>query len=808
MKISYNWLKDYLDIDLAPEKVAEILTSTGLEVEGMEQVQSIEGGLQGLVIGAVESAEKHPNADKLTLTKVNVGGEELLQIVCGAPNVAAGQKVVVATVGTTLYPTEGDPFKIKKGKMRGEVSMGMICAEDEIGIGTDHDGIIVLDENAPVGEPVTAVIPVETDTIFEIGLTPNRSDATGHIGVAKDLLAALRTNENYTGNVKMPNVDNFAVDNKDWAIPVEVENVEACPRYTGVSISGVTIKESPDWLQQKLKSIGLVPISNVVDITNFILHELGQPLHAFDADEIVGKKVIVKNLTDQSTFVTLDEKERKLSQEDLMICDGEGKGMCIGGVFGGIKSGVKDTTKNIFLESACFNPVSIRKTSKRHDLRTDAATRFEKGVDPNGAVYALKRAAMMIKELAGGQIASDIVDIYPNKVESEPIKVRFARVNLLAGIEISSDRIIEILNNLEMDIVETTDEHIVVKVPTNKVDVLREIDVIEEIFRIYSYNKIEFSEQLNSTLAHLQPVDRKFEIKNLISNYLVGKDFLEMMNNSISKSVYYDEKETDVVKILNSLTTELDVLRKNMLFSGLEVIAYNQNRKNNDLKLFEFGTTYWIDEQQNYQEQENLSLFLTGIDRQENWWQEHADNSFFDLKQSVHNALQKMGIQRYQVKELDSPHFAYGLEYGMGDRSLVQFGLVHPSLVHKMDVKGEVWHALFNWNNILKCLKPKQFNYEALPKFPSVKRDMALIVDQSVRFGDIERLAQKNAKKLLQSINLFDVYEDPKLGENKKSYAVSFTFLDENKTLTKKEIDKTMNRLLKAFEKELGATLK
>lgn len=807
MKVSYNWLKDYLKIDMPAAEIGKILTGTGLEVEHIEQKQSIEGGLEGLVVGFVESAERHPNADKLSLTKVNVGGDELLQIVCGAPNVAAGQKVVVAQIGTMLYPVEGEPFKIKKGKIRGEASMGMICAEDEIGLGTDHDGIIVLDENVEIGKPASEVLPVEIDHIFEIGLTPNRSDATGHIGVAKDLLAALKTNEGYKGDLQLPDVSKFAVDNTDLTIPVEVKNVEACPRYTGVSISGVTVKESPEWLKKKLESIDLSPINNVVDITNFILHELGQPLHAFDADEIIGKKVIVKNLPNESAFTTLDEKERKLDGEDLMICN-EKEGMCIAGVFGGIKSGVKETTKNIFLESACFNPISIRKTSKRHDLRTDAATRFEKGVDPNIGVYALKRAAMLIKELAGGQIASEIVDVYPTKVECPEVKVRFKRVNLVSGNDIPATKVVDILTNLEMETVEKTDEYIIVKVPTNKVDVLREIDMIEEILRIYSYNKIEYSDKLVSTLSFKGATDKKAGIQEVVSDYLVGKDCMEMMNNSISRSVYYDEKDEEVVKILNSLTTELDVLRKNMLFSGLEVIAYNQNRKNGDLKLFEFGQTYWIDEQLEYKEQANLSIFLAGNDRTENWWQEHAENSFFDLKQIVNNILKKTGIQRYQTSEIEEDAFAYGLHYHQGKRSLAKLGLVNPLISQKMDVQGEVWYAILNWDNLVSNIKSQKIEFAPLLKYPSVKRDLALIVDKSVRFESIESIAAKGAKKLLKSVNLFDVYEDPKLGENKKSYAVSFTFLDENKTLTKKEIDKTMDRLLKQFEKQLGATLK
>ena len=815
MKISHNWLKDYIELDLAIEEISEILTDIGLEVEGLEKTQSIEGGLAGLVIGEVKTAEKHPNADRLKVTTVDVGEEELRQIVCGAPNVAAGQKVIVALPGTTLYPLGGDSFTIKEGKIRGEASLGMICAEDEIGIGQDHDGIIELDSAARVGAAATTVIPVETDYIIEIGLTPNRSDATNHIGVAKDLKAALKFNKGFTGEVKMPDVSKFKVDHKKLPIAVEVQDTKACPRYAGVSIANVTVKESPEWLKTKLKALGLNPINNIVDITNFVLHELGQPLHAFDLDQITGKKIVVKKEKANTKFITLDEQERKLHQEDLMICNTK-EGMCIAGVFGGIKSGVTDATKNIFLESACFDAVTIRKTSTRHTLRTDAATRFEKGVDPNGCVYALKRAALLIKELAGGEIASDIVDVYPNKVEKPEIMVRFSQVNRLAGIPIASKNIENILEAMEMEIVKQTAESITIKVPTNKVDVLREVDVIEEILRIYGYNNIPIGETVISTLSYQNQSDKNASIRKQIADYLAGSGFTEMMNNSISQSAYYEKAlpTEDVVPIANSLTSELDVLRRNMLFSGLEVISHNQKRKNFNIKVYEFGKTYQLKKSQegglgNYNESEHLSILVAGKNTEDNWKTDTRTTDFYDLKQSIHTILNRLGITEYKTNESEDETFTYGLQYVNNGQTLVEYGAVEPSIAQKMDADGAIFYADFNWLNCLKLAKRQKIEFAPLPKYPAVKRDLAMILDKSVSFGEIETIALKTAKKLLQSVYLFDVYEDEeKLGKGNKSYAVNFTFLDETKTLTKKEIDKLMDKLMQQFEKQLGAKQK
>ncbi|MGB1241164.1 MAG: phenylalanine--tRNA ligase subunit beta [Chitinophagales bacterium] len=811
MKVSYNWIKDYLNIDMPVEKVGEILTDTGLEVEGIEKIQSIEGGLEGLVVGLVKTAEQHPNADRLRVTTVDVGAGEDLQIVCGAPNVAAGQKVIVATVGTKLYPTSGEPFSIKKGKIRGQVSMGMICAEDEIGIGTDHDGIVVLAEDTPVGKAAKEVYELEDDYMIEIGLTPNRSDAIGHVGVAKDLAAALTIHHGFTGTVQTPDVSAFAVDNHDLEIPVRVENTEACPRYAGVSIKGVTIKESPEWLQNRLKAIGVRPISNIVDITNFVLHELGQPLHAFDADKIKGGKVVVKTLAQDSLFLSLDEQERKLHEEDLMICNAESEGMCIAGVFGGLHSGVSDTTTNIFLESACFHPIRTRRTATRHNLRTDAAQRFEKGVDPNNTVYALKRAALLIKELGGGEIASDIVDVYPSKVKRAEIVLTYRNLNRLVGIEIPRDTVKQILTALEIEVVAETDKALTVRVGTNRADVLREADVIEEVLRIYGFNNVPIPTTLNYSLIFSEGL-RPDEIRNLVSDYLASIGLNEMMGTSITNSSYYDEEDKGLVKLMNSLNANLDVMRKNMLFSGLEAISNNQNYQNDSLRLFEFGKTYftYVKEDGNrYGENDHLTVFIAGETIEENWRTAKTQSSFFDLKDLVNNLLARLGITRFQKQYIESEHFGYGLQYKQGKRGLVDFGLVHPKISKKLGVKGEVFYADFNWNNVFEALKSTKLYVKNLPKYPSSRRDLALLVDKEVQFGQIEQIALKTGKNVLSSVGLFDIYADEtKLGKGKKSYAVSFVFQDERKTMTDKEIDKIMKKMINQYERQLGASLR
>ena len=812
MKLALNWLKEYTDINLPPQKVGEILTDIGLEVEGEEEIESIPGGLTGLVVGHVKECGKHPNADKLSLTKVDVGAEELLQIVCGAPNVAAGQKVVVATVGTMLYPLAGDPFKIKKGKIRGEVSMGMLCAEDEIGLGNDHDGIIVLPEDTKIGTLVKDHYELESDYVYEIGLTPNRSDGTNQIGSAKDLAAALKINYGHSGEVRMPSVADFKVDNHDLPIHVTVENTAACPRYSGVSIAGVTIKESPDWLKVRLQSIGVRPISNVVDITNFVLHELGQPLHAFDADKITGKKVIVKNLPAGTKFDSLDEVERTLIDTDLMICDGDSNGMCIAGVFGGIKSGVTDGTTNIFLEAAHFNAKTTRRTSFHHNLRTDAAKVFEKGSDPNITVYALKRAAQLIKELAGGTIASEIVDIYPTEIKRAEIKVAYKNVDRLIGVSIPKTEIRAILEAMEMEILEDSEASFVVAVPTNKADVTREADLIEEILRIYGFNKVPIPTQVkNSVVATKRPSPQ--ELRNTLGDYLSANGFNEMMAVSLSKSSYSKEilpvPEEDLVYVNNTSNVTLDVMRPTMLFSGLEAILHNQNRRSADLKLFESGKTY-KKTAEGFKESQHLSLFLTGQKASESW---HNSNQpatdFYTLKAYVNNVLARLGMTGFQEDSLKDDIFAVGYKYFRGQQVVATFGKVQKKIAKAMGIKSDVYYADINFDALVKASKKHKIAYSELNKFPTVRRDLALVIDNSVSFNDIVRHARKTIKKSLKDINLFDVYtNEEQLGANKKSYAVSFIFEDPTKTLVDKFVDKEMNKLIQVFERNLNAQIR
>jgi len=816
MTISLNWLKQYIDLDLPPVELGDLLTNLGLEVEGMEETESIRGGLEGVVVGHVMEAWKHPNADKLTLTRVDTGSGEPLQIVCGAPNVAAGQKVLVATVGTTLYPIEGDPFKLKKGKIRGEVSEGMICAEDELGIGTGHSGILVLPEDTPAGMAGRDYFNIEKDVVYEIGLTPNRSDATCHLGVAKDLAAALKVQLGLPGEVRIPYVDNFKVANTSLPVEVIVENAEACPRYAGVSISGVTIGESPGWLKKRLLSIGVRPISNIVDITNFILHELGQPLHAFDLDEIAGRTVRVKTLPEGTKFTSLDEQERTLSGRDLMICDSNSSPLCIGGVFGGITSGVKETTRNIFLESAHFNAGWIRRSSTRHDLRTDAARVFEKGSDPNICVYALKRAAMMMVELAGGQIASEIVDVYPNPIAPAQVEVAYEYVNRLIGTNIPHSEIREILLALGMEIVAGNDDTFTVAVPTNKADVTRPADVVEEILRVYGLGNVPVPTQIRSSMVrneYPQPGD----VRNAIGDYLAANGFCEMMALSLSQSAYYNEvlpkENTSLVFVNNTSNVQLDIMRPTMLFSGLEAIVQNQNRQQADLKLFEFGKTYQKQtdgETNKYIEDQHLSLFITGLRSPESW--RNTANSvvdFFTMKAFVDNVLHRLGISGYQDSDLKDDVFSYGKMYHRGPQSLARFGKVQPKVCKKTGVKNEVFYADINWDALLVAQKKNSISLVELNRFPTVRRDLALVVGNSVKFADLAALAKKVGKKLLKEINLFDVFEDEsKLGEGKKSYALSFIFENSTRTLQDKEIEKVMNQLIEAYETKLGAAVR
>jgi len=812
MTVSLNWLNDYLDINLPPEKISEILTEIGLEVEGMEKVESIPGGLEGVVVGHVLECGSHPNADKLSLTKVDIGNGDPLQIVCGAPNVAQGQKVMVATVGTTLHPVEGDPLTLKKGKIRGEVSEGMICAEDELGLGEDHSGIMVLPEDTPVGKPARDYFNIETDYVYEIGLTPNRSDATNHIGVAKDLAAALKINYEHSGEVKLPSVENFSIDNNSMPVEVEVRNTEACPRYAGVTIKGVTIQESPDWLKNRLRSIGVRPINNMVDATNFILHELGQPLHAFDFDKITSQKIIVETLPAGSTFLSLDEQKRKLTETDLMICDGAEKGMCIGGVFGGLNSGVTENTTNIFLESAHFNPTWIRRSSMHHNLRTDAAKVFEKGSDPNICLYALKRAAMLMKELGGGEIASDIVDIYPEKIEPKQVQVSYANVNRLIGVDIPKTEVHAILEALEMEILEKDDDTFTVAVPTNKADVTREADIIEEILRIYGLNKVPMPTHFRISVkpgAHPSPQ----YLRNTIGDLLAANGFHEMMALSLSESRYFADMlpvpEEELVFIHNTSNVHLDVMRPTMLISGLESILYNQNRQQLDLKLFEFGRAYRTKNGE-FEETEHLTLFLTGQRWGETWiFDNKKEADYYSLRGFVHQVFERIGLQGYQESAIQNDEFLFGLKYHRGPQKLVEFGKVQPALVKAMEIRGEVFYANFDWNALHKAAKKSKVEVVEPNKFPSTRRDLALVVDNSVKFDDIVAIARKTDKKLLQNINLFDVYENAEqLGEGKKSYAVSFTFEDPTKTLKDKQVDKVMNKLIQTYEKQLGATIR
>ncbi|TRX70905.1 phenylalanine--tRNA ligase subunit beta [Carboxylicivirga sp. M1479] len=816
MNISYNWLKNYLNIDLAPEKVSEILTDIGLEVGGIEEIQSIKGGLEGLVIGEVLSCEKHANADKLSVTTVNIGGDEPLPIVCGAPNVAAGQKVVVATVGTILYSGD-ESFTIKKSKIRGEQSMGMICAEDEIGLGSSHDGIMVLPNDVTVGTLAKDYFKVENDTSIEIDLTPNRVDGSSHYGVARDLAAYLKQHQNNV-ELTLPSVDAFNIENNNYPIKVSVENTEACPRYCGVTISDVTIKESPEWLQTKLKSIGLSPINNVVDVTNFVLHELGQPLHAFDGDQIIGDEVIVKTLAEGSQFQTLDEVERELSDQDLMICNTEG-GMCIAGVFGGIKSGVSEKTTKLFLESAYFNPVWVRKTAKRHTLSTDASFRFERGVDPEMTIHALKRAALLIKDVAGGTISSEITDIYPEKVEPFKVDVTYRNIARLIGKDLSNDTVKSILAALDIEITNETEEGLSLLVPPYRVDVQREADIIEEILRIYGYNNVEMPASVNSTIVYSQkPDDHKS--KNIIANQLTAQGFSEIMCNSLTKSAYYENLESyprnAVVELANPLSNDLNGMRQTLLFGGLESISHNVNRRNSDLKFFEFGNSYHYKAESDktdlnsYNEEQCLSLFMVGNQNAVNWNTPEQKVSFFSLKNQIENILLRVGLSfnDFNEEETKSDLFAEGLSLTQGDKSVIDFGVVHAKILKDFDIDTPVYFAEIKWNVILKKSSKKSVIFTEISKFPEVKRDLALVLNKEVKFEQVKQIAQKTEKKLLKRISLFDVFEGDKLGTGKKSYAVSFILQDETKTLNDKQIDKIMKKMMSNYERELGAVIR
>ena len=809
MKISYHWLSQYIDIHESAEEIGQILTDTGLEVESVEPFETIKGGLKGLVIGEVITCTKHPNADKLSITSVNVGGATNLQIVCGAPNVATGQKVVVATVGTTVNPTKGEPFLIKSAKIRGEQSEGMICAEDEIGIGESHAGIMVLETQLANGTLATEFFNVQSDYILEIGLTPNRADAASHLGVARDIKASKKR------ELKWPSVEHFEVDNTNLTIPVSIENTDACLRYSGVTISGIKIGESPDWLKNRLKSIGLTPINNVVDITNFVLLETGQPLHAFDADQVIGKKIIVKTLAAGTKFLTLDQKERTLAATDLMICDATENGMCIAGVFGGIKSGVSEKTSKLFLESACFSPIYIRKTGMHHGLKTDASFRFERGTDPNITVYALKRAALLIKEIAGGTISSEIVDVYPAKIENRTIEVKDKNVNRLIGKILPREEIFSMLESLDINVSNKKEDSFSVSVPPYRVDVMQEADVVEEVLRIYGFNKIELTEIVGTDFLAEFPDKDINKFKKAIGEMLASNGFYEILTNSLTNAAY-QQKHTltfagEPIEMLNKLSEEQGILRQTMLFSGLEVCSYNINRKQKDLKLFEFGKTYWKQDaaalRDKYQEEERLALFQSGNIETENWQNKSRNTGYYDLAQQVANILQKASLENIKQEPLNDPLFDYGMKIMKGTKEIGKLGKVKTALLKDFGIKQEIFYADLSTALLFKSASP-MFVVSEVTKFPEVRRDLSIVVERQITFAEMKELVLSTEKRLIKDIIAFDVYEGDKLPEGKKAYALGFTLLDETKTLTDEEIDMTMNKLIGAFEIKMGALIR
>ena len=806
MKISYNWLKQFIKIDLKSEETASMLTDLGLEVEIVEKYQSVKGGLEGVVVGHVLSCEKHPDADRLNITKVDLGDGIPVQIVCGASNVAAGQKVVVATIGTKLIDKEGNEFEIKKGKIRGQESHGMICAEDELGLGSSHDGIMILDTNLKAGTSAASVFKIENDEVFEIGLTPNRADAMSHMGVARDLRAGL-LQKNIIIELITPSISNFRIDKRTLKIDVDVKDSKLVPRYCGVTLTGITVKPSPEWLQNRLKSIGINPKNNIVDITNYVLHEIGQPLHAFDASKINGK-IIVKTLPGGTKFTALDDVERTLHEEDLMICDEKGP-LCLAGIFGGKNSSVTESTNAIFLESAYFNPICIRKSAKRHGLNTDASFRFERGIDSTITEYALKRAAMLIIEIAGGEITSDIVDLYPKKLDDFLVFLNFEKTAKLIGQELPKETIKKILASLDIKVNSVSDAGLGLIIPSYRVDVQREVDVIEEILRVYGYNNINFTKKLNATVANSGRTE-DYKVQNIVAMQLNSLGFHEMMGNSLTTSQYIQLsemlKEEFNVQMLNPLSNDLSAMRQSMLFSGLEAVSYNINRKNSDLKLFEFGKTYHK-LPSGYDEPKHLSLFLTGNNSPKSWSNNQKLSDFFIFKGYVNSILSRLGIQKTINKPLESDVFAEGVAIASGNDTLVEFGTVKKSILKHFDIKQDVFFADFNWNLILKLLMNK-IKFTDIPKYPEVKRDLSLLLDTAIAFETVYAIARQTEKTLLKNIDLFDVYEGENIPEGKKSYAVSFTIQDNSKTLTDSQIDKIMGKLQSNFETELGASLR
>lgn len=820
MNISYNWLKEYVDFDLTPEEVSAALTSIGLETDGVEEVQSIKGGLEGLVVGEVLTCEPHPNSDHMHITTVDLGEGEPVQIVCGAANVAAGQKVIVATLGTKLY--DGDQsFTIKKSKLRGVESNGMICAEDEIGVGTSHDGIIVLPQDVVPGTLAKDYYNIKSDYVFEVDITPNRADACSHYGVARDLYAWLVQN-GYQTSLHRPETSEFKVDNHDMDIDVVVENTEACPRYAGVAIKNVTVKESPEWLQNKLRLIGVRPVNNIVDITNYILHAYGQPMHCFDADKIKGGKIVVKTCQEGTKFVTLDEVERKLSERDLMICNTE-EPMCIAGVFGGLDSGTTEATKDVFLESAYFHPTWVRKTARRHGLSTDSSFRFERGIDPNGTIYALKEAAILVKELAGGEIASDIKDNYPAPIADFAVELSYEYVNSLVGKVIPAETIKSIVTSLEMKIVAETAEGLSLSVPAYRVDVQRPCDVVEDILRIYGYNNVEIPTSLKSSLNVEGEVDKSVKLQNLVSEQLVGCGFNEILNNSLTAASYYDGLETykpeNLVRVMNPLSNDLNVMRASLLFGGLECIQHNANRKNADLRFFEFGNCYHFNaEKKNpekvlaaYSEELHLGLWLTGKYISNSWAHPDMNSSVYELKAYVLNIFSRLGVNLGAMVFGNLSDDIYSVAISIhtrGGKLVATFGVLSKKLQKAFDIDNEVYYADINWKELMKAIKGKKVTYTEISKFPAVKRDLALLIDKKVQFAEIEKIAYETDKKLLKSVELFDVYEGKNLEAGKKSYAVSFVLQDENATLNDKQIDKLMQKLIANLQNKLDAKLR
>ena len=820
MNISYNWLKEYVDLTLTPDEVAAALTSIGLETGSVEEVQTIKGGLEGIVIGEVLTCEPHPNSDHMHVTTVNLGEGDPVQIVCGAANVAAGQKVVVATLGTKLY--DGDEcFTIKKSKLRGVESNGMICAEDEIGLGTSHEGIIVLPADAVPGTLAKDYYNIKSDYVLEVDITPNRADACSHYGVARDLYAYLKQN-GYETALHRPTDEAFAVDNNELPIAVEVKSAQACPRYAGVSIKGVTVKESPEWLKDKLNTIGLRPINNIVDITNYILHAYGQPLHCFDADKVKGGKVVVQTLAEGTPFVTLDGVERKLSENDLMICNAE-EAMCLAGVFGGLESGTTEETKNVFIESAYFNPTSIRKSARRHGLNTDASFRFERGIDPNITIYALKQAAILVKELAGGTVSMDIVDVYPNPIADFKVELKYDYVNSLIGKEIPAETVKNIVSSLEMKIEDETAEGITLSIPPYRVDVQRPCDVVEDILRIYGYNNVEIPLALKSSLTTKNKEDRSHRLQQLVAEQLVGCGFNEILNNSLTKAAYYDGNETyrpeNLVNLMNPLSNDLNVMRQTLLFGGLESIAHNANRKSADLRFFEYGNCYYYNKEKKdaekvlacYSEDYHLGLWLTGKRVSGSWAHADEDSSVYELKAYVENIFARLGLNMRSivVGNLTDGIYSAALSYHTrGGKLLATVGIVSKKITKAFDIDNEVYYADINWKNVLQAIKSVKVSYTELSKFPSVKRDLAILLDKNVQFADVERIAYECERKLLKAVELFDVYEGKNLEPGKKSYAISFILQDEEKTLNDKQIDKIMSKLIASYEKQLGAKLR